>query len=61
MARCSSPVSSVTARRAVLTVVKVSASEDIRDDLRIIVRGYLDEKVVRIGLSASEKITSIWF
>jgi hypothetical protein len=45
MVRCSSPVSSVTARRAVLTVVKVSASEDIRDDLRIIVRGYLDEKV----------------
>jgi hypothetical protein len=45
MVRCSSPVSSVTARRAVLTVIKVSASEDIRDDLRIIVRGYLDEKV----------------
>jgi hypothetical protein len=45
MVRCWSSVSFVTTDLAVLTTVEVSASEEIQDDLRTAVRGYLDEKV----------------
>lgn len=38
-------MSFVTTDLAVLMTVEVSVSEEIQDDLRTAVRGYLDEKV----------------
>jgi len=50
MVKYLSQVSSTTNCGSPLIVVEVSASEEIRDDIRVIGRSYLDEKVSLIEL-----------
>ena len=50
MERCSSQVRLITHFHKSLIDVAVSASEEIQDDLRRLVRGYLDERVSLLEL-----------